>query len=172
MALLCRRTVQLLHNHRTRVTGESLLQSLGWQMMDGVLIQLGKIDRDKAKHHQIKTSPAYNGRQKALRIEKRTRIAADPELTARAEASKAKTKEKKRVYYSAQRQLLYERRTREEGEKVVKKRKAADSAEGTVTVVKKQRGRPRKMVPTAVEEDKENVDPSLVTKLQYTLTAL
>ena len=30
------RLVQLLHNHRTRATGESLLQSLGWQVMDGV----------------------------------------------------------------------------------------------------------------------------------------
>ena len=61
------RLVQLLHNHRTRTTGEALLQSLGWQMMDGVSTQLGKIDRDKALHHQIKTSPAYNGRQKAIR---------------------------------------------------------------------------------------------------------
>ena len=51
-------------------------------------------------------------------------------------------------------------------EKVVKKRKAADSAEGAVTVAKKKRGRPRKMAPTAVEEDKEHVDPSFVTKLQ------
>ena len=30
------RLVQLLHNHRTRATGESLLQSLGWQVTDGV----------------------------------------------------------------------------------------------------------------------------------------
>ena len=62
------RLVQLLHNHRTRATGESLLQSLGWQVTDDVSTQLGKIDRDKAKHHQIKTSPAYNSRQKALGV--------------------------------------------------------------------------------------------------------
>ena len=102
------RLVQLLHNHRTRATGHSLLQSLGWRMNDGVSTQLGKIDRDKAKHHQIKTSPVYNGRQKALRVEKKTRTAEDPELIARAEVQKQKTREKQRHWYSARKQLLYE----------------------------------------------------------------
>ena len=88
------RLVQLLHNHRTRATGESLLQGLGWQVTDGVSTQLGKIDRDKAKHHGIKTSPAYNGRQKAIRVEKKTRAAEDPELIARAAAQKQKKSEK------------------------------------------------------------------------------
>ena len=69
---------------------ESLLQSLGWQVMDGVSTQLGKIDRDKTKHHHTKTSPSYNGRKKAIRVEKKTRTAADPELIARAAAQKQK----------------------------------------------------------------------------------
>ena len=62
------RLVQLLHNHRTRGTGESLLQQLGWQVADGVSMHLSRIDRDKAKHHQLKTAPAYNGRQKGAAV--------------------------------------------------------------------------------------------------------
>ena len=110
------RLVQLLHNHRTRATGESLLQSLGWQVMDGVSTQFQNIDRDKAKHHQIKTSPAYNGRKKAIRVEKRTRAAADPELIARAETRKQKKRERQRHYYRAKKQLLYEAKDRKTGE--------------------------------------------------------
>jgi hypothetical protein len=147
------RLVQLLHNHRTRATGESLLQSLGWQVLDGVSTQLGKIDRDKAKHHQIKTSPAYNGRQKALRVEKKTRVAEDPELMARAAAQKQKLREKQRHYYHAQKQLLYEAKAkegREGGEYVVE-----GDASPAVEEVKKKRGRPRKAL-QPVDENKEN----------------
>ena len=100
-------TLALLHNHRTRATEESLLASLGWQMMGDVSTQLGKIDRDKSKHHQIQTSPAYNGRQKALRVEKKTRNAEDPELIAHAATQKQKTREKQVHRYSA-RKLLYQ----------------------------------------------------------------
>ena len=60
--------------------------------------QLRKIDRDKVKNHQLKTSPAYKGRQKAIRAEKRTRAAADPELIACAAVLKQKTREKQRHY--------------------------------------------------------------------------
>jgi len=141
------RLVQLLHNHRTRATGESLLQSLGWQVLDGVSTQLGKIDRDKAKHRQIKTSPAYNGRQKTLRIEKTTRAAADLELIARAATQKQKTREKQRHYYSAKKQLLYEAEDRKEG--------GAAAVEGSV----RKRGRPRKSAQPTDDGDKENVDP-------------
>ena len=73
------RLVQLLHNHRTRETGESLLQQLGWQVADGVSTHLSRIDRDKAKHHQLKTAAKYNARQKALRLEKKERAATDSE---------------------------------------------------------------------------------------------
>ena len=152
------RLVQLLHNHRTRTTGEALLQSLGWQMMDGVSTQLGKIDRDKALHHQIKTSPAYNGRQKAIRIEKKTRTAADPELIARAAAQKLKTREKQRHYYSAKKQLLYEAEDRRKGGG------GADGVAVTVeAVVVRKRGRPRKAVQPTDDGDKENVDPDAET---------
>ena len=150
------RLVQLLHNHRTRATGESLLQSLGWQVMDGVSTQLGKIDRDKAKHHLIKTSPAYNGRQKALEFEKKARAAEDPQLIARAAAQKQKKREKQRHYYSAKKQLLYEAEGRkaEGGD--------TDAAAVQVAAVTK-RGRPRKTVQPADDGDKENVDPGAAT---------
>ena len=108
------RLMQLLHNHRTRATGESLLQGLGWQATDDVSTQLGKIDRDKAKHRQLKTSPAYNARQKALEFEKKARAATDVELIARAAAQKRKRNEKQRHYYSAKKQLLYEASGKEE----------------------------------------------------------
>ena len=150
------RLVQLLHNHRTRATGHSLLQSLGWQVLDGVSAQLGKIDRDKVKHHQIKTAAAYNGRQKAIRIEKKTRAAADPELIARAAAQKLKTREKQRHYYSAQRQPLYKAKAKRGGGGE-ERREGDGSAAGEV--VKKKRGRPRKTAQPADDGDKENVDP-------------
>lgn len=150
------RLVQLLHNHRTRATGESLLHSLGWQVTDDVSTQLGKIDRDKAKHHETKTSPAYNGRQKAIRVEKKTRIATDPELIARAAAKKQKKSEKQRHYYSAKKQLLYEADGRKKG--VV-----GDTDAAAVQGLARKRGRSRKTVQPADDGDKENVDPSAET---------
>ena len=150
--------MQLLHNHRTRATGHSLLQSLGWRMNDGVSTQLGKIDRDKAKHHQIKTSPVYNGRQKALRVEKKTRTAEDPELIARAEVQKQKTREKQRHWYSARKQLLYETDGKEV--KSTDEGREADGTAATREVATRKRGRPKKKVQKAEDEDKENVDPS------------
>ena len=149
------RLVQLLHNHRTRATGHSLLQGLGWQVTDGVSTQLGKIDRDKAKHHGIKTSPAYNGRKKAIRVEKKTRSATDPELMARAAAQKQKTREKQRHYYSAKKQLLYEAEGR--------KTEGGDTDVAAVQVVVRKRGQPRKTVQTTEDGDKENVDPGAAT---------
>ena len=155
------RLVQLLHNHRTRATGESLLQSLGWQVTDDVSTQLGKIDRDKAKHHQIKTSPAYNSRQKALEFEKKARAAADVELIARAAAQKERKRVRQRHYYSAKKQLLYEangkevKGTDESGE--------ADGTAATRAVATKKRGRPRKTVQPMDDGDKENMDPAAGT---------
>jgi hypothetical protein len=148
------RLVQLLHNHRTTATGQSLLQQLGWQLEDGVSTQLSRIDRDKAKHHQLKTTPQYNARQKALQFEKRERAATDSELVARAAAQKQKAREKQRHIYHAKRQLLYQTEEMKKGggaavaeEKAV----AAPAAE----VVKRKRGRPRKTV-QPVSGDKEN----------------
>ena len=152
------RLVQLLHNHRTRATGESLLQSLGWQVMDGVSTQLGKIDRDKAKHHLIKTSPAYNSRQKALEFEKKARAAADVELIARAAAQQERKRVRQRHYYSAKKQLLYEANRKEV--KGTDESGEADGTAATTAVATKKRGRPRKMVQPMDDGDKENVDPA------------
>ena len=121
-------------------------------------IDYGKIDRDKAKHHQFKTSPAYNSRQKAIRVEKKTRTAEDPELIARAAVQKQKTREKQRHWYSARKQLLYEASERKE-------KGGAETGEGddfaaATVVMKKKRGRPRKTVPID-DADKENVDPRI-----------
>ena len=142
------RLVQLLHNHRTRATGDLLPRSLGRRVMDGVSTQLGKIDRDKTQHHQLKTSPAYNGRQRAIHAEKKTRAAADPELIARAATQKQRTREKKRHYNSAKKQLVFEAQHGKAGE-----------ASGDVAVSKK-RGRPRKPSQAAEDGEKENVDPA------------
>lgn len=142
------RLLQLLHNHRTRTTGETLLQQLGWQMADDVATQLTKIDRDKAKHHQLKTAPEYNARQQAISKERKAREAADPELVARAALRKEKAREKQRHYYSARKQLLYEEKRKE------KERKGEDGT--TKDGSKKKRGRPRKRKP----EEKENEAPA------------
>ena len=146
------RLVQLLHNNRPKATGEWLLQRLGWQVVDGVSTQLGKIDRDKTKHRQLKTSSAYNGRQKAIRAEKKTRTAADPELIARAATQKQKTREKQRHYYSAKKQLLYQAEAGKTG------------AVAGDAVVRKKRGRPRKTVQPAEDGAKENVDPRTLSE--------
>ena len=156
------RLVQLLHNHRTRATGESLLQSLGWQVTDDVSTQLGKIDRDKAKHHLIKTSPAYNGRQKALEFEKKARAAADVELIARAAAQKERKRVKQRHYYSAKKQLLYEAEKGKTGGGASGE-KQAEVVASAVVAERRKRGRPRKTVQPADDGDKENVDPGEAT---------
>jgi hypothetical protein len=140
------RLVQLLHNHRTTATGESLLQQLGWQIADGVSTHLSRIDRDKAKHHQLKTTPSYNARQKALRVEKRERAATDTELIARAATLKQKTREKARHTYYAKKRLLYEAEEMKTGGRaaaVVERTDAVPPAAEAV-IQKRKRGRPRK----------------------------
>ena len=150
------RLVQLLHNHRTRGTGESLLQQLGWQVAGGVSTHLGRIDRDKATHHVLKTAAEYNARQKALVFEKKARAAADVELIARVAAQKERARVKQRHYYIAKKQLLYEAEE-------VKKGGGAAMVERTEVValvgevVRRKRGRPRKAVPP-VGGSKENDD--------------
>ena len=148
------RLVQLLHNHRTRGTGESLLQQLGWQVADGVSTHLGRIDRDKAKHHQLKTAPAYNARKKALLFEKKERAATDVELVARAAAQKLKTAEKARHTYYAKKQLLYAAKTGKGGEVAAATVQQAEMV-ATPEGVKRKRGRPRKTV-QPVAGGKEN----------------
>jgi hypothetical protein len=148
------RLVQLLHNHRTRGTGESLLQQLGWQVADGVSMHLSRIDRDKAKHHQLKTAPAYNARQKALLFEKKARAATDVELVARAAAQKLKTATKAKHAYHAKKQLLYEAEKGKGGEGAAAVKQTEAVAGSTPGVVKRKRGRPRKE--QSVSGSKEN----------------
>ena len=157
------RLLQLLHNHRTRSTGETLLQQLGWQVAAGVSTLLTKIDRDKAKHHQLKTAPLYNARQKAIRVEKTARAASDPELIARAQRKKAEARDKKRHYYHKRRQQLYEEEKRKEGKEndapvVVEKERAA----GATDVAKRKRGRPKNSAPKT-EDDAADDAPSSPT---------
>ena len=122
--------------------------------MGGVSTQLGKIDRDKARHYQLKTAPTYNARQKALRLEKKERAATDSELIARAEAQKQKTRAKQRHYYSAKKQLLYEAEEKKKGGGAVAKETVVAARGPAAEVVKRKRGRPRNAVQP--EEDKEN----------------
>ena len=134
--------VQLLHNQRTTATGETLLQRLGWQVASSVSAHLSRIDRDKAKHHQLKPAVEFNAKQKALRFEKKQRAATVSELIARAAAQKQKTREKQRHYYHAKKRLLYDAEEMKKGggaavveEKVV--------GVPTAQVVGRKRGRPR-----------------------------
>ena len=154
------RLVQLLHNHRTRATGESLLQGLGWQVTDGVSTQLGKIDRDKAKHHGIKTSPAYNGRQKAIRVEKKTRAAEDPELIA-VQRRRSRKRVRSNDTTTVLRSSYCTRRRRGRGREV--KRTGGGDGLATAAVMVKKRGRPGKSTQPTDDGDKENIDPSAET---------
>ena len=149
------RLVQLLHNHRTRGTGESLLQQLGWQVADGVSTHLSRIDRDKAKHHQLKTAAEYNARQKALLFEKKERAATDVELVARAAAQKQKTAAKQRHKYYAKKRLLYEAEKGKNGEEAVVEERTQVVAPGA-EAVKRKRGRPRKAVQLVAAGDEND----------------
>ena len=147
------RLVQLLHNHHTRVTGESLLQQLGWQVAGGVSTHLIKIDRDKAKHRQRKTAPSYNARQKALLLEKKERAATDIELITRAAAQKQKARVKQRHKYYAKKQLLYEAEEMKRGGVGEERKEVAAVPE----LVKRKGGRPKKREAVEKEEaPKEN----------------
>ena len=149
------RLVQLLHNHRTRGTGESLLQQLGWQVADGVSTHLSRIDRDKAKHHQLKTAAEYNARQKALLFEKKERAATDVELVARAAAQKQKTAAKQRHKYYAKKRLLYEAEKGKNGEEAAVEERTQVIAPGA-EAVKRKRGRPRKAVQLVAAGDEND----------------
>jgi hypothetical protein len=150
------RLLQLLHNHRTRTTGEALLQQLGWQVMEGVSTHLQRIDRDKTTHHQIKTTPSYNARQKAIRMEKKARDAEDPELIALAEIRKGKAREKQQHYYSARKQLLYRNEEKKGEDEVVQSENGDGDSHCTAKDGGRKRGRPRKRR----TEEKENDVPS------------
>jgi hypothetical protein len=157
------RLVQLLHNDRTRTTGEGLLQRLGWQVREGVVTQLNKVDRDKTKHRVIKTAPSYNARQQTIRMEKKLREETDSDLIALEEKRRQKTRDKARHYYSVRKQLLYEAEEKKRDDGGPRgKEEEKKGGEVDAVVVKKKRGRPRKgQMEAEKDADKENVGPLL-----------
>jgi len=62
------RLVQLFHNHGVDATAAMVRQHLGWQVTEEVREQWRKIDRDKAKHREIKADPSYNRRQREIAL--------------------------------------------------------------------------------------------------------
>jgi hypothetical protein len=132
--------VQLLHNHGATATAGWIRDRLGWQVTEEVREQWRKIDRDKAKHRQIKSDPSYNRRKRQLEEERTTRSA---ETTAATKEKKRERANQKAVHrYHAKKQLLYEaeERKREGVGPVMGEEKVAAAGE----VVKRKRGRPKK----------------------------
>jgi hypothetical protein len=138
--------VQLLHNHGATATAELIRQHLGWQVTEEVRAQWKKIDRDKAKHRQIKSDPSYNRRKRELEKERKVRSA---EAAAAAKEKKKKRKAAHHAYH-VKKQLLYP-----DVEKVGKEEVSSSSAGG------KRRGRPRKRKAEEMDQgssaDKENI---------------
>jgi hypothetical protein len=141
------RLVQILHNRGAATTAELVRERLGWQVTEEVRAQWRKIDRDKAKHRQIKSDPAYNRRKRELEKERKARNAEA------ATEAKEKRKKKRQHSYSVKKQLLYPEVTQKTGKE--------EASEGTAA---KKRGRPRKRKAEEVEAScsggKENVGPS------------
>jgi hypothetical protein len=139
------RLVQLLHNHGVTATAQLIREQLGWQVTEEVRHQWRKVDRDKAKHRQIKSDPSYNRRKRQLEEERKARSA---EAAAAAKEKKKKRKATQHTYH-VRKQLLYP-----DVEKAGKE-EASSSAGG------KTRGRPRKRKAEEMDEgssaDKENI---------------
>jgi hypothetical protein len=114
------RLVQLFHNHGVERTAEMVRQQLGWQVTEEVREQWRKVDRDKAKHREIKAGPSYNRRQRELELERQAR-----KVEARAAAAAAEKEEKRR-----------EKEREKEGGKEEKRRKVA-SVKHTYSVRKR-----------------------------------
>jgi hypothetical protein len=85
------RLVQLFHNHGVEKTADMVRQHLGWQVTEEVREQWRKIDRDKARHREIKADPSYNRRQRELELERQVK-----KVEARAAAAAAEKEEKRR----------------------------------------------------------------------------
>jgi hypothetical protein len=139
--------VQLLHNYGASTTAEWIRQHLGWQVTEEVRDQWRKIDRDKAKHRQIKSNPSYNRRKRQLEEERKVR-------SGEAAAAAKKEKRKKKAVqhtYQVRKQLLCP-----DVEKAGKEEASASSS-----AVGKTRGRPRKRKAEEMDRissaDKENI---------------
>jgi hypothetical protein len=121
------RLVQLFHNHGVEKTAEKVRQHLGWQVTEEVREQWRKIDRDKAKHREIKAHPAYNRRQRELELERQARKV-EAKMAAAADEKEEKGREKEKE--------KEERRREKEKEKEEKTRKVA-SVKHTYSVRKR-----------------------------------
>jgi RecA-family ATPase len=93
------RLVQLFHNHGVEATAEMVRHHLGWQVTEEVRQQWRKIDRDKAKHREIKADPSYNRRQWEIALKRQARKA---EAKAAAEAVAKEEKRKERETMKAE----------------------------------------------------------------------
>jgi hypothetical protein len=90
------RLVQLFHNHGVEATADKVRQQLGWQVTEGVREQWRKIDRDKAKHREIKADPSYNRRQRELALERQARKV-EAKVAVAAAGKEKKRKERERI---------------------------------------------------------------------------
>jgi hypothetical protein len=148
--------VQLLHNYGATAAAGWIRDRLGWEVTEEVRGQWRRIDRDKAKHRQIKSDPSYNRRKRQLEEERKARSA---EATA---ATKGRRKERGvnktgEHTYHVRKQLLYEAEERKRDEVAA----AAVMEEGKVAaasdLVKRKRGRPKKgQVVDKERAEKEN----------------
>jgi hypothetical protein len=149
--------VQLLHNHGATATAGWIRDRLGWQVTEEVREQWRRIDRDKAKHRQIKSDPSYNRRKRQLEDERKARSA---DATAAAKEKKRQRANQKSVHrYHAKKQLLYEAEERKKdgvaAPAVMEEGKSAAATE----VVKRKRGRPKKSQAVSKEGvEKENAE--------------
>jgi hypothetical protein len=149
--------VQLLHNHGATATASWIRDHLGWQVTEEVRDQWRKIDRDKAKHRQIKSDPSYNRRKRQLEDAKNARSAAATAATK--EKGRERARQKAVHRYHAKKQLLYEAEERKRdgvaAPAVMEEGKSAAAGE----VVKRKRGRPRKSQAVSKEgAEKENAE--------------
>lgn len=100
--------VQLLHNHGATATASWVREHLGWQVTEDVRDHWRKIDRDKAKHRQIKSDPSYNRRKRQLEEERKARSAEATAATKEKRKEKEKKKKKAAAHrYHVKKQLLY-----------------------------------------------------------------
>jgi hypothetical protein len=90
------RLVQLFHNHGVEKTAEMVRQHLGWQVTEEVREQWRKIDRDKAKHREIKADPSYNRRQREIALERQARKV-EVKTVAKSAAKEEKRRERERM---------------------------------------------------------------------------
>jgi len=150
--------VQLLHNDGATCTAASIRELLGWEVKEEVREHWRKIDRDKAKHREIKSDPSYNRRKRQLDEARITRsVQATTVTMARTkEKQKEKTRKAKEHRYHAKKQLLYTNVGRDSA-----------AVQGTIEVTstpKKPRKRRRAVA------DKEN-DASEANRNTSTMTA-